>query len=237
MTLEFAYWFDLLLPGLAALDLPVPTCGSSNHFSIQRLKALGGWDPYNVTEDLDLGMRIHLAGGRTAVFDSATLSEACSEGRGWAIQRARWMKGCLQTWLTQTRSSSFVNATWRSRLAFRAMMVGEPALNLLGPLVLGTAAIGLILLSTGTHIVATPFLLIVLAVTLALAGLSVYCVGAALMPQRRWHLVTAAVAIPLFNLMTALPTCRAIWRLFRHPHVWEKTPHGLSGSDTDPGRR
>ncbi|MBI4425313.1 MAG: glycosyltransferase, partial [Elusimicrobia bacterium] len=50
-TLEYTAWFDLFLPGLYALGGPVPLGGSSNHFKTSALKALGGWDPFNVTED------------------------------------------------------------------------------------------------------------------------------------------------------------------------------------------
>jgi len=56
-TLEYSYWFDYLLPGLETLKLPIPLGGTSNHFRTDRLLELGGWDPFNVTEDADLGIR------------------------------------------------------------------------------------------------------------------------------------------------------------------------------------
>ncbi len=56
-TLEYSFWFDYMLPGLEALRLPIPLGGTSNHFRTQPLRDLGGWDPYNVTEDADLGIR------------------------------------------------------------------------------------------------------------------------------------------------------------------------------------
>jgi Glycosyltransferase like family 2 len=57
-TAEYAGQFDVFLPGLAALRLPLPLGGSSNHFHTATLREIGGWDPYNVTEDADLGMRL-----------------------------------------------------------------------------------------------------------------------------------------------------------------------------------
>ena len=57
-TAEYAGLFDVLLPGLAQRRLPLPLGGSSNHFRTQALREVGGWDPYNVTEDADLGMRL-----------------------------------------------------------------------------------------------------------------------------------------------------------------------------------
>ena len=55
-TAEYAGHFDVVLPKLAALGLPLPLGGSSNHFRTVTLREVGGWDPHNVTEDADLGM-------------------------------------------------------------------------------------------------------------------------------------------------------------------------------------
>jgi hypothetical protein len=46
-----------MLTGLEVRDLPIPLGGTSNHFRTSALRELGGWDPYNVTEDADLGIR------------------------------------------------------------------------------------------------------------------------------------------------------------------------------------
>jgi len=58
-TQEYSMWFDLLLPGLMQLDIPIPLGGTSNHFKTEILKRLNAWDPYNVTEDADLGIRLY----------------------------------------------------------------------------------------------------------------------------------------------------------------------------------
>ena len=63
-TAEYAGQFDVFLPGLAALRLPLPLGGSSNHFRTAILREVGAWDPYNVTEDADLGMRLARFGYR-----------------------------------------------------------------------------------------------------------------------------------------------------------------------------
>jgi hypothetical protein len=41
---------------------------------------------------------------------------------------------------------------------------------------------------------------------------------------------------PAYTLLVGVATYRSTWQLFRRPHHWEKTPHGLSGPTTDPGR-
>ena len=57
-AIEYAVLFDLQLPMLSALSCAFPLGGTSNHFRVDRLKEVGGWDPYNVTEDADLGFRL-----------------------------------------------------------------------------------------------------------------------------------------------------------------------------------
>lgn len=113
-TLEYTTWFDLFLPGLHALRIPIPLGGTSNHFKTQVLKDLGGWDPFNVTEDCDLGIRMARNGCRTEVLDSTTWEEANCRVGNWIRQRSRWIKGYLQTHLVHTRNS------WISPLALAA---------------------------------------------------------------------------------------------------------------------
>src|SRR6201999_2036546 len=67
-TTEYAMWFEQMLPGLVRQDAPIPLGGTSNHFRTSVLRELGGWDPFNVTEDADLGVRLHRHGYRTLVL-------------------------------------------------------------------------------------------------------------------------------------------------------------------------
>ena len=57
-AIEYAILFDVINPGLCALNLPIPLGGSSNHFRIRSLVGVGAWDEWNVTEDADLGIRL-----------------------------------------------------------------------------------------------------------------------------------------------------------------------------------
>ena len=102
-TVEYSTWFDLYLPGLHALGWPIPLGGTSNHFKTAVLREIGGWDPFNVTEDCDLGVRLHLLGYKTEILDSTTWEEANSELYNWIRQRSRWVKGYIQTHLVYMR--------------------------------------------------------------------------------------------------------------------------------------
>ncbi len=102
-TSEYSMWFDLLLPGLDSREDPIPLGGTSNHFKTAALMEAGAWDPYNVTEDADLGMRMYKRKMRTRIVDSSTYEEANSEIYNWIRQRSRWIKGYIQTWLVHMR--------------------------------------------------------------------------------------------------------------------------------------
>lgn len=104
-TLEYTNWFDIFLPGLHAVRSPIPLGGTSNHFQTDVLKELGGWDPFNVTEDCDLGIRLTRQGYSTEILDSTTWEEGNSQVGNWIRQRSRWMKGYFQTHLVHSRES------------------------------------------------------------------------------------------------------------------------------------
>ena len=95
-TAEYASHFDVFLPGLTALGLPLPLGGSSNHFRTATLREVRGWDPYNVTEDADLGMRLERFGYRSDMIDSTTYEEAPAYIGPWLRQRTRWFKGWMR---------------------------------------------------------------------------------------------------------------------------------------------
>ena len=96
-TIDYLIWFCSLLPGLDRLKVPMPLGGTSNHFRTEILRKLGGWDPFNVTEDADLGVRIAQLRGRVRMLDSTTYEEATSSVPAWLKQRSRWMKGYMHS--------------------------------------------------------------------------------------------------------------------------------------------
>jgi cellulose synthase/poly-beta-1,6-N-acetylglucosamine synthase-like glycosyltransferase len=104
-TLEYTNWFDLFLPGLHAVRTPIPLGGTSNHFRTSVLQQVGGWDPFNVTEDCDLGIRLTRQGYTTEILDSTTWEEANCQVGNWVRQRSRWIKGYFQTHLVHTRDA------------------------------------------------------------------------------------------------------------------------------------
>ena len=103
-AVEYSTLFDFLLFGLEAMKIPIPLGGTSNHFRMNILRELYAWDPYNVTEDADLGIRIAQKGWRCKVINSLTLEEAPVKFGSWIRQRSRWIKGHLQTYFVHMRN-------------------------------------------------------------------------------------------------------------------------------------
>lgn len=95
-TLDYSLWFDLMLPGLEKLKVPIPLGGTSNHFRMDVLRELRAWDPFNVTEDADLGIRMTQKGYEVRLVASTTFEEANVSQGNWIRQRSRWIKGYMQ---------------------------------------------------------------------------------------------------------------------------------------------
>lgn len=102
-SIEYSYYYDYYIQGLDKIEAPIPLGGTSNHFRFRTLRELGAWDPFNVTEDADLGMRIARKKLKTAVLDSHTYEEAVTSVRSWIKQRSRWVKGFVITWFVTMR--------------------------------------------------------------------------------------------------------------------------------------
>ena len=116
-AIEYAALFDGLLPALAALGMPLPLGGTSNHFRRIVLEKVGGWDPFNVTEDADIGFRLARFGYRSATIDLPTMEDAPISIGPWFRQRSRWFKGWMQTWLVHTRHPQLANSDSSARSA------------------------------------------------------------------------------------------------------------------------
>jgi len=135
-TIEYSTWFDLFLPGLHRLGSPIPLGGTSNHFRTSVLQTIGGWDPFNVAEDCDLGIRLHKMGYKTHVLDSTTWEEANSQLWNWVRQRSRWVKGYIQTHLVHMRNpfTTFWKMGFAGMLGFLTSVGGLSLMLILNPI-------------------------------------------------------------------------------------------------------
>ncbi len=126
-ALDYAQWFDMLLPGLDRFGVPMPLGGTSNHFRTQVLRDIGGWDAFNVTEDADIGIRLAQLGYCVSMIPSTTYEEAPASLGPWLRQRSRWLKGHMQTWLVHMRDPVGLwrrgPGSWRNRRSSSAAPV------------------------------------------------------------------------------------------------------------------
>lgn len=238
-TAEYNLWFGYLLPGMMRSDSPIPLGGTSNHLRRDVLEQIGAWDPFNVTEDADLGLRIHALGYRTAVLDSCTLEEANSDPINWIRQRSRWYKGYLQTWLVHIRRPVLM---WRS--------VGPRAFVRLTLILAGTPIIAVlnllfwfitILWFLGQPpVVGSVFPWFIyfpaLAALIIGNGATLYMNLVSLREDDRADLIVPALTVPAFFALMSIAAAKGVYQLIRNPSYWEKTFHGLSAKPAvEPG--
>jgi cellulose synthase/poly-beta-1,6-N-acetylglucosamine synthase-like glycosyltransferase len=228
-TAEYAGLFDVFLPALAARHWPLPLGGSSNHFRADILRAAGAWDPYNVTEDADLGMRLARLGYLSTVIDSATYEEAPACFSRWLRQRTRWMKGWMQTWRVHMRApAKLMRDLGLARFAVFQLLVGGTVFAaLLHPFLIATLLheIATSGLATAAQNLATSLHGLALlsgylaSILLALAGLA---------RRRLLRCAWALLLMPVYWLLLSVAAWRALHQLLRAPYWWEKTEHGLA---------
>ena len=225
---EYDSWFGLCLPGLSALNAPLPLGGTSNHFRLQALRDAGGWDPYNVTEDCDLGLRIFEKGGQTKILDSLTYEQACDRLLPWLRQRSRWVKGYIQTWLVHTRNPLRLHRSlgfWNS-IQFHLLIGGTFFSLLINPFYWLMTCIWILFRPTGVDSFFPPIIFAGSAFCL-FAGNFIFLYATAIACVRKKHqkLAKFTLLMPFYWLLMSLGAWKGFLQLFLRPHHWEKTPH------------
>jgi cellulose synthase/poly-beta-1,6-N-acetylglucosamine synthase-like glycosyltransferase len=218
-ALEYAAHFEIMLPALARLGAPFPLGGTSNHFRTDALRAAGGWDAWNVTEDADLGFRLAAQGFRSALLRQPTWENPPTILRDWTLQRRRWIKGYMQTWGVHMR---------------RPLALGCGGLAAL------QTTLGLAILSAFAHGPLMAYVLWEAAVSFWGGGrldladiLLLICgwIGAALAMSAgsaranlRMAMIDALLA-PVYWALQSWAAVLAAIQLCTRPHYWDKTRH------------
>lgn len=226
---EYAALYRGLVPWLAANGLAFPLGGTSNHFRRSVLDTTGAWDPHNVTEDADLGMRLARLGYATGVLSRPTFEAGPESLSDWLPQRARWNKGWLQTWLVHMRSPARLarELGFRSFAATQFVLFGMVFSALVHPLMIATAFYLAFMIAAGA-----PFD----AVEVALAGMDAVSILGSyagflalgwtrLRPAELpgfWRVVTAT---PVYWLLISAAAWKAVRDLGLRPFHWDKTRH------------
>jgi cellulose synthase/poly-beta-1,6-N-acetylglucosamine synthase-like glycosyltransferase len=190
------------------------------YFRAEALRAVGGWDPYNVTEDADIGFRLAAEGYRLDVISQPTLETSPATLRVWTPQRARWIKGHLQTLAVHARGP--VVRTPRGAVAFVLTL----ALPLASSHLHGPLFAWLLLQWAGSTVDLLPavpamdWMLVFFGWTcIALAGAQAQ--RRAGHRQRPLPLLGAIFYWPLQSVAAA----KALRQFIVAPFHWDKTPH------------
>ena len=229
-TAEYETWFSLMLPALARIGGPVPLGGTSMHIPRTILQAVGAWDPFNVTEDADLGVRLQRLGYDVAVLDSTTLEEANSDVVNWVRQRSRWYKGYLQTWLVHMRQPVRLwrEVGGRAFLGINLLLGAVPLVAVLNPIFWVLTAVWFLAQPHAlTVLLPAPIYYPALASMLAGNFLALYVSVIAIRVRRRPDLLLAVILSPLYWALMSIAAIRALAQLLVAPSFWEKSVHGL----------
>jgi glycosyltransferase XagB len=229
-TAEYETWFPQVLPVLIHLGVPAPLGGTSMHIKREILELAGAWDPHNVTEDADLGIRLHRLGYRTEVLDSTTLEEANSDVVNWVKQRSRWYKGYLQTWLVHMRHPVQL---WRELgpegfFGFNVMVGGTPTLAIVSPIFWLLALLWFagkleIIQALFPSWVYYPAMFCMVIGNFQVIYQTVISVRLADRSELFW----AVLALPFYWVLMSIAGIKAVIQLVSAPKYWEKTVHGL----------
>jgi cellulose synthase/poly-beta-1,6-N-acetylglucosamine synthase-like glycosyltransferase len=229
-SLEYSFWYDYYLEGLDQVDGVIPLGGTSNHFRTRQLKELGGWDPYNMTEDADLGVRISRRRKKTAMLNSYTFEEANSRLKSWIRQRSRWNKGYIQTYLVHMRHPRRLlkDLGWKKFLLFQLTFGGNIYLPLINPLLWAVTVSTLLIPGLFQFLFFHPIDYICM-INLLIGNL-VY-IGLHTGPiilKKNYTSIPLAITIPIYWVLISVGCWRGALQLIKKPFYWEKTEHGIS---------
>jgi cellulose synthase/poly-beta-1,6-N-acetylglucosamine synthase-like glycosyltransferase len=218
---EIAFWFDYYLPYLSSKGYPIPLGGSSNHFKTCRLREIGGWDAFNVTEDADMTLRIYERGGRIGLMESETLQRSPTRAKTWVKQRTRWVKGFIQTLLVHSRRES----QGRFGAYFLFCMSGSLLV------VYASLFLALSLCAYGSPFNYPIAMVGLVGILASFLGQLVMCFGS-LKNYREVRVSGLTVlrrflfpGILVYWFLYLVANARALYQLLTNPFYWDKTDH------------
>lgn len=234
IAMEYDIWFGYFLRGLKRLNMPIPLGGTSNHFKVSVLREIGMWDSYNVTEDADLGIRLHMCGYKTAMLNSYTLEEGTIDVASWMKQRIRWTKGFMQSFIVYC--AVMLNggySTYNTQLSIAArihrlishfsvwLFVGVPVYSyMIMPLLVwwsfSLASADLQLIWQLNYI--TFFILHYMSMIMLI------------LYEIKLNSKTLPIVIvwPVYFILHVIACYIAVWELLVRPFKWDKTNHAIS---------
>ena len=222
-SLEYNIWFRHLLHGLDKCKIPLPLGGTSNHFKVEYLRKLYGWDPYNVTEDADLGIRIGINGYMSGMLDSVTYEECLTSLHAWFFQRVRWIKGFMKTYIIYVKNRP--NNNIKNDLAIHCFVFLATYNFIIMPWIIGFG-----LYHYDIFWIKNIFLISLITSTI-FNYFSVFWVIYEDYLQNGYigkYDIIAALLWPFYFILHSIASYISVFELFTEPFKWNKTTHGTS---------
>ncbi len=217
-AIEYSLLFDFILLGLKKFKMPIPLGGSSNHFITIKLKELGGWDAFNVTEDADLGIRLYHKGYCTDVINNLTLEEAPLTIKAWLTQRSRWIKGHILTSLLHLTQSQKLKM--REALGIICILYLPNLTYLLLPVLIILCCI---FYTLNNNFVMLWKINLLLSIILPMAQ-SIFIII-----TKRWYdMKSTIILLALYYWLLPIAGLKALRQIFNKPYHWDKTEHGIT---------
>lgn len=217
--LEYDMWFQYLINGVANLHLPIPLGGTSNHFKTKILDKIGGWDPFNVTEDADIGIRLDREGYRVGMLDSETKEEGPISIKSWIKQRVRWIKGYIITYVisvvylkSDRNFIGFVSTTML--LGFASFTFLSLPILILHGVLFGIANDMIMIFSVGNLVLYMVFFWSV-----------AYLLVKTNQIEKNIYGLISLIIFPAYFFLHSISSYLAIIEMFWKPFRWNKTDH------------
>ncbi|MEP0521770.1 MAG: glycosyltransferase [Hyphomicrobiales bacterium] len=232
-AIEYEALFVGLLPALDVFSMPMPLGGTSNHFRKSVLETTGAWDPFNVTEDADLGIRLARHGYRSTTLTSATTEEAPISFAQWLPQRTRWFKGWIQSWLVHMRNPVrlYQDLGVTNFCVAQIIMGGmflSAALHPVFAILVFADLIGLFDSSPSNGLLDNALYWLTLFNFLAGYTASMLLSTVALIASGKTKWLPGVLHLPFYWWLMSVAAWRALAQLCYDPFKWEKTDHGIS---------
>lgn len=232
-AIEYQTLFTGILPVLSRWKAPLPLGGTSNHFKLSVLKEIGGWDPYNVTEDADLGIRLFRKDYLCSTLKLPTYEESPPHFGPWLRQRTRWLKGWMQTILVHNRKPiKFAQQLGlKNLLIFHLFLTAIVISALIHPIFIYLSVLQILNISREIAS-GFDFAIVMTSVFNLVGGYTTYglMAFAVLRSTSNFKLSKWLLSLPFYWLLISVAAWRALFQLILKPHMWEKTPHGLTRS-------
>ncbi len=207
--LEYFHWFLFSLRSLCAIFKYTPLGGSSNHFRKSTILEISGWDPYNVTEDLDISIKLLKKNYKIGFLNSYTEEQCPYKLKSWLKQRIRWIKGYILTYIIYfTDSFKFK----KDQFILFHLFVGFSWFNFL------ISPFFFILLKKAIFIFILYFIFISCFIMLTSIHYNLF---------KKKDIFLIIIIIPLYFILHVISAYLAIIDIIRRPFYWSKTEHTL----------